>query len=125
MATLPSWDPHYEEMVANEGAVAVSQSGNTVSITGKLEDLIAFESAGGAGTHKWVGIDIGTNLPSIVGATWNGSALTQADEDEAASVNLGKGHIVFWAAAENLPRTITIGSEDKDDLVLTFNFVEA
>ena len=48
------------------------------------------------GSAKWIGLDIATDLETIVGATWNGSELTQADVDEAASVGLGAGHIVFW-----------------------------
>ena len=91
-----------------------------------MADLIAFPSSVPAqGTHKWLAIDIATNLPSIVGATWNGSALTQADEDEAASVGLGKGHIIYWTKCDVIaetPATVTIGKEGMEDIVLTFNF---
>lgn len=38
--------------------------------------------------------------------------MTQDDVDEAASVNLGAGHIIFWAKAEDLPRTIKINDEE-------------
>jgi len=82
-------------MQTNNGAVDLEQSGNNIVISGNLDELVAFESSGGAGTHKWIGLDVGTNLDSIVGATWNGYAMTQADVDEASSVDLGAGHIVF------------------------------
>lgn len=79
------------------------------------------------GSGKWIALDLDTGLESIVGATWNGSELTQADVDEAASVGLGAGHIVFWVKAETIssPRTITIGAPDKEDYVFTVQFVEA
>ena len=79
------------------------------------------------GTHKWVGIDIDTGLDTIVNATWNGSALTQDDVDEAASVGLGAGHIIFWAKADEIvstPRTIVIGAEGHDDVIITVSFVD-
>lgn len=56
--------------------------------------------------------------------TWNGSELTQADVDEAASVNLGAGHIIFWAKAENLPRTIVLGAPECEDVTITVVFEE-
>lgn len=82
--------------------------------------MASFASSAGAGEHKWIGLDIATNLKSIVGATWNGYEMTQADEDEATGLGLPKGHIVYWAAAENLPATVTI--EDATSSI-TLNFV--
>lgn len=125
MTTLPTWDANYDKIAANQEAVAVSQSGNTVTISGNLDSLEAFESSAGAGTHKWVGIAILTNLPTIVGATWNDSAMTQTDADEAAGLGIGDGGIIFWAAAESLPKTVTIANEGYNPLTLTFNFENA
>ena len=57
-------------MVANNGAVVVEQSGNAVVVKGKLENLISFPSSNPAqGEHKWIGLDIATNLDTIEGAT--------------------------------------------------------
>lgn len=77
------------------------------------------------GSGKWVGLDIGTNLNSIEGAKWNGSALTADDVAEAASVGLGAGHIVFWGKAANLltGKQITIGAEGYEDAVVNVKFV--
>ncbi len=115
-------------MQTNQGAVAVEQSGESINIKGHLADLISFASSNPAqGEHKWIGLDIDTKLDSIVGATWNGSELSQADEDEATGLGLAKGHIIFWAKAEDLanaPRTITIGADGKE-MKLTIAFVEA
>ncbi len=112
-------------MVANQAAITVNQVGNDITISGKLSDLIEFASSNPAqGEHKWVALDINTHLPSIVGATWDGSELTQADEDEATDLGLPKGHIIFWAKADALSeaREITIGAEGKDDCVFSVKF---
>lgn len=114
---------------ANQDAVTVTSSGSNIVITGTLANLNEFASTNPAqGTHKWIGIDIDTGLETIVGATWNGSALTQDDVNEAASVGLGAGHIIFWAKADEIattPRTIVIGAADHEDVTVTVTFVEA
>lgn len=122
LATLPSWDAHYADMQTNNGAVEVEQSGNTVALRFDDDALVTFPSSNAAqGEHKWIGLDIATNLDSIVGATWNGSTMTQADADEAAGVGLAAGHIVFWIKADALPVSVTIGAEGKEAAALTFH----
>lgn len=113
-------------MVANNGAVAVEQSGNSIVVKGKLADLVEFPSSVAAqGTHKWIGLDIATDLETIEGATWNGYTLTAADVEEASGLGLGAGHIVFWAKADVIvssPASIEIGAEGKDAVTLTVSF---
>ena len=55
----------------------------------------------------------------------NGAELSQTDVDEAASVGLEDGHIIFWGKAANLliTKTITIGATGYDDAVFTIKFV--
>lgn len=92
-------------------------------VVGSLEELKSFDSTNPAqGNGKWVGIDIDTGLDTIVGATWNGYTLTQDDVNEAASVGLGAGHIIFWTKAEALPSTITIGAPEKENISVTVSF---
>ena len=92
-------------------------------IVGSLDELKSFDSTNPAqGNGKWVGIDIDTGLDTIVGATWQGYALPEDDADEAASVGVGAGDIIFWAKAEVLPRTITIGAPEKEDISVTVSF---
>lgn len=98
------------ESQANQDAVTVTQSGNTITISGSLEALNSFASTNEAqGSGKWIGLDLNTGLDSIVGVKWGDSyTLAQDDVDEAASVGLGAGHIVFWTKAEDLPKTIKV-----------------
>ena len=56
---------------------------------------------------------------------WNGSALTDADIAESASVGLGAGHIVYWgkAAALIAQKTFTISADGYEDAVIKVKFV--
>ena len=91
-------------------------------ISGALDSLKTFASTNPAqGEGKWIGLDLNTGLDSIIGAKWGSSyLLTQDDVDEAASVGLGAGHIIFWTKAEDLPKTILI-----NDVEYSVSFVEA
>lgn len=116
-----------EQSQANQDAVTVSQSGSDIVISGNLDALNSFASTNAAqGEGKWIGLDLGTNLSTIVGATWNGSAMTANDVIEAASVGLGNGHIIFWTKAEVIaetPRVITIGADGYDSATINVSFV--
>ena len=123
LVTAPA-DVNQELSQANQDMISILYGeNNEYVVVGDLESLKSFASTNPAqGEGKWVGIDIDTGLDTIVGATWNGYTLTQDDVDEAASVGLGAGHIIFWAKAEALPRTITLGAPDKEDLTFTVSF---
>ena len=113
LTTAPN-DVNKTESQANQDAVTVTSDESTITVKGNLETLNTFASTNEAqGSGKWIGIDINTGLDSILDVTWGGQPLTQADVDEAASVGLGAGHIIFWVKAEALPRTITLGHEEE------------
>lgn len=123
LVTAPN-DVNKELSQANQDMISVIKGSDTEwVVVGSLEELKSFDSTNPAqGNGKWVGIDIDTGLDTIVGATWNGYALTQDDVDEAASVGLGAGHIIFWVKAEALPKTITIGAPEKENISVTVSF---
>lgn len=82
--------------------VSVLPNSNVIYLTSH-EELRTFDSNNpNQGAGKWVGLDIDTNLESIIGIMWNGSPLTEEDVIEAQSVNLGNGHIIFWIKAETI-----------------------
>lgn len=123
LVTAPN-DVNKELSQANQDMISVIKGSDTEwVVVGSLEELKSFDSTNPAqGNGKWIGIDIDTGLDTIVGATWNGYTLTQEDVNEAASVGLGAGHIIFWAKAEALPRTITIGAPEKENISVTVSF---
>ena len=123
LVTAPN-DVNKELSQANQDMISVIKGSDTEwVVVGSLEELKSFDSTNPAqGNGKWIGIDIDTGLDTIVGATWNGYTLTQDDVNEAASVGLGAGHIIFWAKAEALPRTITIGAPEKENISVTVSF---
>ena len=125
LATAPD-DANKEQSQANQDAVTVLQDGNNIVIRGSLDALNSFASTNPSqGTAKWVGLDLGTNVNDITKLTWNGSCLGAEDVAEAASVGLGAGHIIFWAKAEQLPRTIKIGGEGYTEAEIVVSFVGA
>ena len=124
LAVAPN-DVNVEASQANQDAIDIVQKDNNIIVLGNLSALNSFASTNPAqGEAKWIGIDIGTNISDITNLTWNGYALEQADIDEAASVGLGAGHIIFWAKAENLPRVIKIGRKGYADTEIKVSFME-
>ena len=110
---IPAADVTEDAARPNQGKCEVLQEDNSAVIIAKISELDAFASSNPAqGTHKWVALDLETNVNDIKTLTWGGEQLTQADVDDSTALNLGAGHIVFYAKAdelENNPRTIRIG----------------
>ena len=123
LTTAPN-DVNKTESQANQDAVTVTSDESTITVKGNLETLNTFASTNpNQGSGKWIGIDINTGLDSILDVTWGGQPLTQDDVDEAASVGLGAGHIIFWVKAEALPRTITLGHTGEEAKSIQVVFV--
>lgn len=124
LATAPN-DVNKEVSQANQDMISVEQDGASVVIVGTLADLNTFASTNPAqGEAKWIGLDIETKANSIVDVKWNGTQLGAGDVIESASVGLAQNHIIFWAKAEALPRTITLSAEGFDDAQLVVSFQE-
>lgn len=125
LAIAPN-DVNKEASQANQDAISVEQDGASVVVKGSLDALNTFASTNPSqGEGKWIGLDIETKANSIVDVKWNGSQLGAEDVIESASVGLAQNHIIFWAKAEALPRTITLSSEGFDDAQLVVSFAEA
>lgn len=113
-------DVNKEKSQANQDAITVTQSGNTITVSADVDALNSFASTNPSqGTGKWVGLAIDTGEKSIIGVTYNGTALTQDDVDEAASVEVGAGSFVLWLKAENGDKTFTLGKDGMEDTDVT------
>ena len=78
------------------------------------EGLKSYASTNPAqGTHEWLGIVISTGEDSIIGLTFDGYTCTQADVDDATSVHLSAGDMIFWFKADKGSRNIILGNDDK------------
>ena len=114
-------DENKEKSQANQNKLVVSNSDNTINVkvSGGVDSLNTFASTNPSqGSCKWIALDINTGESDITKVTYNGTALTQDDVDEASSVNLPAGHFVLWLKAEVVkatPRVITLGTEGKED----------
>ena len=109
---------------ANNGKAAVSLADGVIAVTADVDALEESESsAPGQGTHKWIGLGIGTGLSSVTLAKYNGSALTEADAEEAVSVGLDQpGEFVLYIRADEVvdtPKAITLQADGYGEIGIT------
>ena len=109
---------------ANNAKASVALADGVITITADVDDLEESESsAPGQGTHKWIGLGIGTGLSSVTLAKYNGSALTEGDAAEAVSVGLDQpGEFVLYVHAEELavtPKTITLQADGYGEVTVS------
>ena len=114
---------------ANNAKAEVALDGNVITVTADVDELEeSTSSAPGQGTHKWIGLGIGTGLSSVALAKYNGSRLTADDATEAASVGLDNdGEFVLYIRADEVaytPKTITLDADGCARVTITIN-VEA
>ena len=108
-------DPEKSKAQANQDKLALAINGDTLrmSSTAALESFASTNESQGSG--EWIALDIDTGLESIEGLNWCDLAVLDAsDVEEAASIGLGAGHIVFWVKADVVAiasRTITITAD--------------
>ncbi len=113
---------------ANNAKASVALADGVITVTADVDALEASESsAPGQGTHKWIGLGIGTGLTSVALAKYNGSQLTEADASEAVSVGLDQaGEFVLYIRADEVvstPKTITLQADGYGEQTLTITVV--
>ena len=113
---------------ANNAKASVAYEDEVITITADVDDLEESESsAPGQGTHKWIGLGIGTGLGSVTEAIYNGSPLTEDDAAEAVSVGLDQnGEFVLYVRAEELAETakvITLNADGYAEIAISIVIV--
>ena len=113
---------------ANNGKASVTLEDGELTITADVDDLEESESsAPGQGTHKWIGLGIGTGLSSVALAKYNGEQLTDGDASEAASVGLDQpGEFVLYIRADEVvdtPKVITLKADGYPEVTITIRVV--
>jgi len=109
-------DTAIEDIVlANQSYIErVSQTGNDCSIEVqyyKLQDLTSPETGL---TKKYLCFLVRTNLDTIEGATWNGSALTSKDVQDSIDMGGTAQDLCWWVAAEDILDSIKSGTIAKE-----------
>ena len=94
---------------SNNAKASVSFEDNTISITANVDELEELTSSvASQGTHKWIGLGIGTGLSSVTLAKYNGLQLTEYDANEAVSVGLDQpGEFILYVKADGYPEIAT------------------
>ena len=113
-----------EVAARNNAKASVSLADNVITVTADVDDLEESESsAPGQGTHKWIGLGIGTGLSSVALAKYNGAQLSDADASEAESVGLDQaGEFVLYIRADEVvdtPKTIRLDADGYPEVTLT------
>ncbi|NLT58258.1 MAG: S-layer homology domain-containing protein [Clostridiales bacterium] len=125
LGTAPD-DVNKEDSQANQDAVTVSKSGNTVTVSAVLSQLKAFNSTNpDQGIHKWVGLVVDTGESSILGVYYGEYEFIQADVDEAATVEVGAGKFVLWVKADELAganKTFKLSKANRTSVTITLQF---
>lgn len=101
---------------ANNAKSSVALADGVITVTADVDELEESESSDPSqGTHKWVGLGIGTGLSSVTLCKYNGSQLTEADAEEAVSVGLDQaGEFILYIRAEEVaetPKVITLKAD--------------
>ncbi len=109
---------------ANNAKASVSLADGLITVTADVDDLEESESsAPGQGTHKWIGLGIGTGLSSVALAKYNGAQLTEGDAEEAVSVGLDQpGEFVLYIRADEVvdtPKTITLKADGYPEISIS------
>ena len=114
---------------ANDAKASVSLADGVITVTADVDDLEESESsAPGQGTHKWIGLGIGTGLSSVALAKYNGAQLSDADAEEAVSVGLDQpGEFVLYIRADEVvdtPKAITLKADGYPEVTMTITVAE-
>ena len=114
---------------ANNAKAFVSLADGVITVTADVDELEESESsAPGQGTHKWIGLGIGTGLSSVALAKYNGAQLSDADAEEAVSVGLDQpGEFVLYIRADEVvdtPKAITLKADGYPEMTLTITVAE-
>ena len=113
---------------SNNSKASIALEDGVLTVTADVNELEESESsAPGQGTHKWIGLGIGTGLASVALAKYNGEPLTDADASEAASVGLDQnGEFVLYIRADevvDIPKVITLKAEGYPEVAITICLV--
>ena len=117
-----------EKFQANQNAVIVEQTGNTVTVSGPLAALQSYAQPGQGDSHKYVALFVDTGEENLEGILYDGAGFTyDPDMVYYSKFGVGAGTFVQWIKAEevvNTPMSFTLSKEGKADTEITTNFID-
>ena len=126
---VPAGFPYSEGYIINQGKSTVTTKHEddtqviSVAVNGGVESLETWTSTdpgqAAFGNKPWIAIDVNTGLDDITKVSYNGSALTSADVEDAAAWGLGAGHFILWIKADDVqatPKTFTLAADGQTEI---------
>lgn len=117
---IPFMGEDATKLANNQKKAKVTYKNGEIAITvdGGVDSLEKFVSSNpeqaALGEKAWIALDVDTETNDIKTVKYNGTLLSQADEDEADSWNFDKGHFVLYIKADDVatePKTITLSGD--------------
>ena len=117
---IPFMGEDATKLATNLGKTKIAYKDGVIAVTidGGVDSLEKFTSSdpyqATFGDKPWIALDIDTETNDIKTVKYDGTALTQADEDEADSWKLVKGHFILYLKADDVaaePKTITLSGD--------------
>lgn len=108
-------NPAEENLVTNHTKVtSVVIDEGVITVTVPVEELISFPSSNPEqGTHKWVGLAVGTGEATLIGIKYGEYPFTEDDVTEATGVGCSAGEFVLYLKCDEAVNTPKVFSLSK------------
>lgn len=112
----------------NNDKASVAIDGTVITVTADVDNLEEYDSNPEQGTHKWIGLGIGTGLASLTLMKYNGYPATNADVNEAVATGLDQpGEFILWLKADEAvvtPKTFKVDADGYAETEITVRVVK-
>jgi hypothetical protein len=132
-STIPTEFPYATEYKANQNAVTVTVTGDTIDLgVASVAALNKWTSTDpGQATYgdvAWIAVDVCIGpTADITKLKYNGNDLTSDDVADAAAWGLGAGHFILWIKADEVlttPKTFTLSGDNFETKTVTVTVTE-
>ena len=112
----------------NNDKASAAIEGTVITVTADVDDLEEYDSNPEQGTHKWIGLGIGTGLSSLTLMKYNGYPAADADVNEAVATGLDQpGEFILWLKADEAvvtPKTFKVDADGYAETEITVRVVK-
>jgi len=121
-------DPYAQDISYNQSLASTTYSNGVITVTGDPSLFRAIPSSAGMGIKKWYAICLNCGGTILTSVRYNGTLLTQADIDDAESMNMDTtGDLIIWVGIDDInlkDKTFSLWSAGYGFRDITIRFVE-